>query len=111
VLVGPPLGSLARLVEVVALLDDVRSERPDPVELPGVGVPVREDHRWNVEAAGRERDPLAEVAGRRRDDGPPVPDPPLPCQLAHDQPGPAALERADRVDAVDLDHDRPTGPA
>ncbi len=90
-------------IEVLPCLDDGRAEGAHPRHLAPIGMPRREDDRLDAERAGGEGDALPEIAGRGDDDRATRADPPLPRQGLDRDPRPAALERADRVDGLDLD--------
>ena len=79
-------------------------------DLAGVRVARGEHDRRDAERPGGIRDALPEVAGRTAHDRPIGADPPLPRQRGDADPRAAALERADRVDRLDLDDDRHAQP-
>ena len=97
-------------VEVLPRRDDLGAEGAHPLDLARVRVARREHDGRDAEGAGGVGDALAEVAGRDAGDRAVGPDPPLPRQGPDRDPRPAPLERADRVDRLDLDDDRHAEP-
>ena len=102
---GVGLGRYASVVEGFADGDDLCAERAHPLDLAGVRVAGGEDDGRDAEGSRGVGDALAEVPRRHAGDGSVRTDPPLPRQPVRDEPRAAALERADRVDGLDLDDD------
>jgi hypothetical protein len=95
-------GSCLGDVEVVALEDHLGTECAHPLDLQRVRLLRGVDRDGDVASATRVRDGLPEVAGRRAHDVL------TRRQSAHVVVRPTSLERADRVEGLDLQYEVPT---